>query len=127
MKKIFISTTIIFFFLSGCVYVPYHAHIHRVPDEKTLASIKEGLTSKEEVLLILGEPDRVRANEKIFLYWWQEEEGMVVWLVGDARQVRSTYSLHIEFDENNIVKKFEMKKKGIFSLSQALPDEFFEW
>lgn len=128
MNKIFISTTIIFFFLcTGCVYVPYRAHIHRVPDEKSLASIKEGVTSKEEIIIMLGEPDRVRKNEKLFLYWWQEDHGAVISVSG-AGPVRSTHSLLIEFDENNIVKKFEMKKKGIFSLGgQILPDEFFEW
>ena len=128
MKKIIISAVIIFFFLcAGCFYIPYHAHIHRVPDEKTLASIKEGITSKEEIIMMLGEPDRVRKNEKLFLYWWQEEHGFVGGY-GGGDTVMSTQSLHIEFDENNIVKKFEMKKKGIFSWGRQIPpDEFFEW
>lgn len=131
MKKIFISTIIIFFFLcAGCVYIPYHAHIHRVPDEKTLASIKEGITSKEELIMMLGEPDRVKKNEKLFLYWWQEEHGFVggIGAGGGGGLVISTHSLHIEFDESNIVKKFEIKKKGIFSWGHQIPpDEFFEW
>jgi len=129
MKNIFISAVITILFLClGCLYIPYHAYIHRVPDEKTLASIKEGVTSKEDILMMLGEPDRVRNNERLFLYWWQEEHGGVVaggYRYFSADTILSTHSLHIEFDENNIVKKFEIKKKGIFS-RRTLPDEFYE-
>ena len=127
MKKIFISTSITILFLcSGCIYIPYHMHTHRVPDEKTLSSIKERVTSKEDILMMLGEPDRVKYNERLFSYWWQEEYGgFGVWGVPGMGKVEaeggietsttySTYSLHIEFDENNIVKWFEIKKIGMF-------------
>jgi outer membrane protein assembly factor BamE (lipoprotein component of BamABCDE complex) len=127
MKRIFtVVIMTILLLISGCLYIPYHAHIHRVPDEKTLASIKEDVTSKEDILMTLGEPDRVRNDERIFLYWWQEEHGFVGWYGGKGGPVRDTYSLHIEFDENNIVEKYEIKKKGVFSWSQTLPDEFYE-
>jgi outer membrane protein assembly factor BamE (lipoprotein component of BamABCDE complex) len=115
MKKIFISTSIIILFLClGCIYIPYPRNIiiHRAPDKKTLESIKEGVTSKEDILMMLGEPDRVRNNERLFLYWWQEECGVL----GNqyvSIPIRHTYSLHIEFDENNIVKKFEIIKDSM--------------
>ena len=82
--------------------------------------------------MMLGEPDRVKKNERLFLYCWQEEHGVMLWAIpagtgaAGGGPMRSTHSLHIEFDENNIVKKFEIKKKGIFSWSQTLPDEFYE-
>jgi outer membrane protein assembly factor BamE (lipoprotein component of BamABCDE complex) len=111
--------------------IPYHRHIHKVPDEKTLASIKEGTTSKEDILMMLGEPDRVTNNERLFSYWWQEESGAVGVIavpgaggrIGDD-STKHTYSLYIEFDENNIVKWFEIKKKHQFD---ELDKEGSDW
>lgn len=60
--------------------------------------------------MILGEPDRVRNNERLFLYWWQEQYGGIEGLGGGAPVMR-TYSLHVEFDENNVVEKFEIIQK----------------
>ena len=127
MNKIYIIAIVTILFLcSGCLYVPYHRHINRVPDEKTLASIKEGVTSKEDILMMLGEPDRVLDNERIFLYWWQEDYGFFGWAFSGGGPVRSTHWLYYEFDENNIIMKYEIKKRGVFSWGQTLPDNFYE-
>ncbi len=77
--------------------------------------------------MMLGEPDRVMENEKFFQYWWQEESGTVVALSpkgGGVDPVRFTYSLHIYFDENNIVRKSEIKKKWAYNWYRTYADKF---
>ena len=121
MRKIFISAVIgILFLCSGCI--PYHAVIHRAPDEKTLTSIKKGFTNKADILMMLGEPDRVMEKERFFQYWWHEDHGIALGYFGGP--IRSTYSLHIYFNENNIVKEFEIKEKGISIGGERHPDKF---
>ena len=127
MKKISLFAAVTILFLCpGCLYIPYRAHIHRAPDERTLASIKEGASSKEDILLMLGEPDKVLDNERIFLYWWQEEYGYFAWYGSGGGPVGSTHWLYIQFEENNIITKYEIRKKDVSSWSQTLPDEFYE-
>ena len=130
MKKTFIVVIMTYLlFCSGCLYIPYHTYYYRMPDEKTLASMKEDVTSKKNVLLMLGEPNRVLDNERIFLYWWQEVHGYVLWLIpygSSGGPVKSTHWLYIEFEENNIIKKCEIKKRDVFSWNQTLIDNFYE-
>ena len=66
--------------------------------------------SKEDMLMMLGEPKRVRNNERLFLYSWQEHYGYAL-----GSLIKMICFLDIEFDENNIVKKYEFIRKGIFS------------
>lgn len=71
-----------------------------------------GYTSKEEVLLRLGEPDKVWADEKKFLYLWRVVGSKVyIWVFDQAgmEHIPKTFLYFIEFDENNIIKRQELK------------------
>jgi hypothetical protein len=123
IQKALISAVIsVPLFCAGCLYVPNLSHVvgPRAPDEKTVSSIKEGVTSEEDILLMFGEPDRAMENEKFFQYWWHEDLGEFVMLGLPPEGSRSEavvmrmYSLLIYFDENNIVRKFEIKTTGKF-------------
>ena len=73
--------------------------------------------------MMLGEPDRVMEKEKFFQYWWKEVQGVVGGYFGGF--FGYTYSLHIYFDENNVVKNFEIKRKGFAGMVKTyLPDDF---
>ena len=115
MKKISLFAAVTILFLcSGCLYIPYHRHVYRIPDKEALASMKEGVTSKEDILMMLGEPNKVLDNERRFLYWWEEEQGTVLALLSQqAVPVRSLHWLYIVFDDNNTIKKCEIKRKDI--------------
>ncbi len=115
MKKLFIVVIMTYsFFCSGCLPIPYHAYLCRMPDEKALASFKEGVTSKEDVLMTLGEPNKVLENERSFLYWWEEEHGTVAVLLPPVGvlpvPIRSLHWLYIQFEENNIMNKCRITK-----------------
>lgn len=79
--------------------------------------INAGVTSKEEILLQLGEPDAVGSDETKFLYWVAMEKG--IWAIGggyggsvaQGPLTLDVYLLTIEFDMKNIVARYELKTK----------------
>jgi outer membrane protein assembly factor BamE (lipoprotein component of BamABCDE complex) len=106
MKELFISVVMgVLLLCQGCV--PLHL-VEGAPDEKTLSSIKVGSTSKEDIIMMLGEPARVMEKEKFFQYWWIDVRGFIGGYFGGF--LGYINSLHIYFDENNVVKKVELRK-----------------
>ncbi len=124
------------FFCSGCIpiilptpeYITSGSGLRPKIEEKALEFIVPGSTRKEEVLLKLGEPDRVWRNEKNFLYWWATNVG--VWgVVSELGSVggslrRYLYLLFVEFDEKDVVKRRELKVR---SLSGAMKTSFIDF
>ena len=136
MKHIVASTTMIVLFIcGGCVIIPTPEHVltgRWSIDQERLASIRTGVTNKEEVLLSLGEPDMVWKHERIFAYQWNTVTGYLV-VVGPPGRggtavpvTGNTYRFLIEFDDRDIVKRFELRKQGIFS-SRDPSDEIMRW
>jgi len=79
--------------------------------------MKVGSTSREDILLRLGEPDKY--GPIWFEYRWKMVSGygIVIPLVPavnlnppDIRYLEENI-LHIEFDENSMVRKYEIEKK----------------
>ncbi len=133
MKNIFPSITMIVLFLcGGCVIIPTPEHVDvgrgSLGNER-LASIRTGVTNKEEVLLSLGEPDMVWKHERIFAYRWVMVSGYVV-AVGPSQvaggAITNPHFFLIEFDDRDIVKRVELRKQGIFS-SRNPSDEIMRW
>jgi hypothetical protein len=111
---------------SGCVlFVPPIAEIpaqgYHTRDrisEEAVKFIQDGATTKEAVLLHLGEPDEVGKDEKRFLYWTATQSG--AWIValpggGEGSVPFREYVsvLVIEFDDQNIVKRSQSKKRTV--------------
>lgn len=123
MKAALLSiTTIGFLVCSGCVIMPIPTpeystgHTRENIDEKGFAQIQSQLTTKEEVLLTLGEPDIISRDEKIFVYWQETYQGMVVMASfggggGELPILSHVYLFLIEFDERDIVKRTDFKRR----------------
>jgi hypothetical protein len=111
--------------LLGCIYIPHHVYINRESVEENLKYIEENVTTKEQVLLALGAPDRVKDNERVFLYWWAEVYGELIGYQS-FEELRSLYALKIEFDDNDIVKKLVKEKKGVLG-TRVLKEFYSEW
>ena len=99
--------------LAGCIYIPEHRRESspRGPiGEKSLQFIKVGSTTREEVLLNLGDPET--AEESVFTYWWRTQAELHIPMYPDyiSTHYRYLYELVIEFDDNGIVKHYETKK-----------------
>jgi len=121
---------IVLFLCGGCVIIPTAEHVEvgrGSLDNEILASIRTGVTNKEEVLLSFGEPDMVWKHEKIFAYRWLMISGVVIALPGpSASAITNPHFFLIEFDDRDIVKRVELRKQGIFS-SRNPSDEIMRW
>jgi hypothetical protein len=92
--------------LAGCVYVPpvWDADdaIHSVDE------IEEGITTREEVLDILGEPDRVHEDGNVYYYAGEYSEGFIMSLgfplpPGGGLLEEGRWYVRVIFDESGIV------------------------
>ena len=118
MKVFFALLLILFSYACMIIPTPEHRDHGRVPcdDEKTTSLVKD-TTSKEEVLLKLGEPDLVLDREKIFVYRW--EMVAAYFFVGGyyaaaGGPIHRSHFLIIEFDDRNIVARHEVRE-SVFS------------
>ena len=103
----------LFVFLSaGCAYLTGEAKRTEIAEE-TLKFMKVESTTKQEVLLRLGEPLKVWRGEANFVYADFTKDGIPLGPGIGVPVSQNLYLLLIEFDDNNRVKKFEVKKKSL--------------
>ncbi len=105
---------------SGCIYIPTPQHDllygRGMIDPEMTQRFQIGITTRDDVLLLLGEPDATLTNQSIFLYTWTRTQGyMIVYGARDWAPVGRTTILLFEFDANNYVKRFERSSPGFFS------------
>ncbi len=86
--------------------------------------VEVGSTTREEVLLNLGGPDIVEGDESVFTYIWSTKAGILYFaLWGDRGQTKpmsaKDHQLRIEFDENGIVKNYEIEQEELHT--------YWEW
>ena len=119
------------FFFSACIIAPTPQHYvggRFDIDYATIDSVKPGATSKGDVLLKLGEPDLVVKNEKVLGYRWQKAQAYLFAGGpggGGGGPIKTTYLLLMEFDENNVLLRAELKSK-LFTTRSSL-DEALHW
>ncbi len=104
---------ILFAFLSaGCASLTGEAKRKEIAEE-TLKFMKVESTTKQEVLLRLGEPLKVWRGEANFVYADFTKDDIPLGPGIGVPVSQNLYLLLIEFDDNNRVKKFEVKKKSL--------------
>jgi hypothetical protein len=112
--------------LSGCIPIPYitghtpPSDYSRNVDEQTGISLEIGKTTRKEVLLKLGEPDKVLDEEATFIYEAESTKGAELWTLflllcgptacfGADRPIGSGaeyegYRFIVNFDQQGVVK-----------------------
>ncbi len=83
-----------------------------------MAFLEVGSTNREEVLLNLGAPDIVEGDESVFKYFWSTKAGILyLYIYGGKPQAApmsaKNHRLRIEFDENGIVKNYEIEQEQL--------------
>jgi hypothetical protein len=100
------------FNLSGCVIIPTPADVHWSPTRQNITPesipfVIPGQTTKEEVVLRLGEPDEISDDRSRFAYFWLKHKliAIIVAPHGGVGTLESNrrYVFSITFDENNLV------------------------
>ena len=91
-----------------------------------MAFLEVGSTNREEVLLNLGDPDIVEGDESVFRYFWSTKTGILyLYFMGESQAAPMSAKYHrlrIEFDENGIVKNYEIKQE-----KRKLDPDDFKW
>ena len=105
---------------SGCAIVPtdYHAPGSRIRiNKETQQIITPGKTTKEEVFLMLGEPDIVFSDGLYVKYRWTKVKALWGFVIGGGYSatgasgyIETDYELIIKFDEQNVVSDRECKE-----------------
>jgi len=118
VKIIFVLVLVLF--SSACLVIPTPEHRDhgRVPcdDEKTAFMVKD-TTTKEEILLKLGEPDLVLNQERIFVYRWEMVAAYFFvggYGAGTGGPIQKPHFLIIEFNDRNLVSRHEVRA-SVFS------------
>jgi hypothetical protein len=104
--------------LSGCLVIPVDYHSagsrHNV-NANVQSQLQPGVTTKEEVLLLLGEPDYASEDGQCIGYAWRKVKALVFVTAGPTSaatgEVERSYLLHISFDPNSQVSRVELLKK----------------
>lgn len=100
--------------LSGCIVIPLPHNEHPESRDNSFIStgqrLEEGVATRRDVLLALGEPDEASTNELDFHYFYKADTG--VWIVfippayadGDIKKTDRCYLA--EFNESAVLVSF---------------------
>ncbi len=85
----------------------------RITDEDLLF-LQPSVTTKADVIGLLGEPTVFWEDENVFAYDWEMRQGILLWAVGGGysgaagvMDLPKPYVLLIQFDQNGHLKRFE--------------------
>ena len=110
--------------LAGCLVIPldyYSTGSRHNLNTKTPEKLQVGTTTKEEVFLLLGEPDVVYEDGQSLRYYWRKMKAF--WCVGAAAtgggvgggvaggQIGRQYVLTVSFDSSNRVSQVQLLRE----------------
>lgn len=84
-RKLAMEVALSCLMLTGCVVIPYisgeipPSEYNRNVDKQTCSILEIGKTTRKEVLLKLGEPDKVLDNDDTFIYEGEKTAGKKLW------------------------------------------------
>jgi len=124
--------------ISNCMYIPTPTHSLSsscgVVPIQVIESITPGKTTREDLVLKIGGPDRLYQGERIFVYEWSGKEGVLAagyGYSGAAATIERNHYLAIEFDQKNIVVKYKHYASGLFdslySRGTGAEQRMLEW
>jgi hypothetical protein len=126
---------LIFFYLiidlNGCIYIPIKSgETSRRISETDLKFIKLGETSKSNIKKHFGHPEIFWEDQNVFVYKWKKVIGVVAGISYEvipmpvAAKVTGFMTLLIQFNKEDRVKNFEIKRVGSFD---SYGDHLIRW
>jgi outer membrane protein assembly factor BamE (lipoprotein component of BamABCDE complex) len=109
--------TLVVVALTGCVVIPVdyndiNTRRNITPD--TASSLVPGVTTREEIILRLGEPNHVADEGRRIGYAWEKVKALMAagyGYGGAAGEIERGYLLEITFDRRNKVREVNVRKK----------------
>lgn len=113
----------------GCVVIPtpkvgHHPASRENVNDQTPERIRVGVTTREEILLMLGEADYVSPDEEVLSYGWNKLAAVLFFMVppysggGGPIAGRSRF-LIISFDKSGVVQTCQLRDLSPFSSTMA--------
>jgi len=106
--------------LCSCIVLPIpHNHVNGRAVTADPLTIKVGVTTQEDVLLRLGDPDAIWADERVFAYTWDHVTWAVVVVIvsysgifGAGGDLGASHEvLLVQFDESSHVRRVNRTSK----------------
>jgi hypothetical protein len=103
--------------MPGCIIIPTLEHhtseydTRGIIEEETISFFRNLITTREDVLLNLGEPEYAWEGGRKFVYRWKSVHAYLVYAFGYAGGVQSLggeYLLLIQFDTDNRILRYEI-------------------
>ncbi len=109
----------------GCIVIPTPPHksdtfpTRQNLSRKTAEQIQVGVTSREQVLLLFGEPDAAFDQQRRFVYLWADVTAW--WFAGAGYsgaggEMSEGSTLEIDFDPRSIVSRRAVRTCGLADL-----------
>jgi len=124
-----ISIVAIAFTLGGCLIIPtdyYSAGVrHNIKSDAEL-ELREGVTTKEEVIFTLGEPDYASEDGRQIGYAWRKVKALLIVISnsgGGTSEFEKSYLLRIGFDGSNRVSRVERLQKWGSQVPIEIPNK----
>jgi hypothetical protein len=116
------------FFIDGCIpyYIPTGEHGFELDKEVTkdmVEQLEPGTTTKNEVILLLGNLDRISGN--LYCYYWRRTSGYwgVLWYgtsqFGESGRIENLHAFCLEFMPDDKLKRFKQFESGGVEPSRA--------
>lgn len=122
--------------LAGCIALPIPTTEGKVlagrrVSEEQLTLLSPGITTQEQVIEQLGNPDVILEDVHVFAYHWEVRQGLFVWGFGSmgggavgAEDIPKRYVLLVEFDPLDRIARFE---SAVRPLTQSYADFLRNW
>ncbi len=122
--------------LTGCIILPIPTSESKLlagkqVTEDQFSFLIPNVTTKDEVIQELGNPNVIWEDARIFSYNWEKRQGILFWAVGGygggaggMTDIPKRYHLLIQFDEQDRVQHFE---RSVRALTQSYADFLKEW
>jgi hypothetical protein len=104
---VFVRCVLLSVVLSGCIYVGSDSSRANL-NEETASKIIPGKTTRQDVVIMLGQPDEVLGDGKQFMYVRKYEVALISpgrLGAGKPLNPANRYLLKVEFDEQDVVSR----------------------
>jgi hypothetical protein len=127
----------------GCIMVPVpvpekssRAFGGRQPDSPTLATaLVNGASTREQLLLALGQPDRTWDSERFMVYRSETVRGRLLFFIDAGMEGAAGFAplwgeqafLLTEFDDAGTLRRHELRRRGLMTWGDELAVSCDEW
>ena len=126
-------TLFMLFMTNGC-YVPLPGFDLRdgvgTITKEAIGSLKQGKSTRADVLLLLGNPEETSQQDRFFIYTWEHIEGAFGFGYGYSGAGDYVYKRHffcIEFDDDSRIKRYTHIKSGFLRGSKDATEKLYRW